>query len=242
MHLKCLVGMHEWAGCKCPKCGKTRDEGHKWAGCKCPKCGKTRDEGHDWSVDCEKCSRCTKTRNVGHQLKNCRCEICRFVRHQWSLCKCEICGEIRNKEHDWQRGKCIVCGRQEPKGSRRSGDAPSGPHRPTKEKASVVIHIQKGPTNIEFVRNLYFNESRERDNAYDILRADRQYRSDFPYLQKRNLHTTTMYEYAIAVGPYTYDKDAALAAGRILLSNKGCDYEESERVAYSELLRCSNEA
>ena len=39
---KCTLDMHEWGGCKCPLCGKTRDEGHNWSedGEKCSKCGK----------------------------------------------------------------------------------------------------------------------------------------------------------------------------------------------------------
>jgi len=77
MNLKCVIGMHEWSGCKCSTCGKTRDEGHDWVrdcekcakcgnvrasahtwnGCKCSTCGETRDKGHDWGQDL-KCARC----------------------------------------------------------------------------------------------------------------------------------------------------------------------------------------
>ena len=96
MNLKCSMGMHEWTGCKCSKCGKSRDEGHDWAtdcekcakcgktrtgahswtGCKCSKCGKSRDEGHDWATDCEKCAKCGKTRTGAHSWTGCKCSKC----------------------------------------------------------------------------------------------------------------------------------------------------------------------
>jgi hypothetical protein len=45
MSIKCILGFHEWNGCKCTKCNKTRDEGHEListpSGCKCSQCGKT---------------------------------------------------------------------------------------------------------------------------------------------------------------------------------------------------------
>ncbi len=45
--MACLFG-HQWNGCKCEKCGKTRDENHSWDGCKCTVCGQTRNAEHDW--------------------------------------------------------------------------------------------------------------------------------------------------------------------------------------------------
>lgn len=46
MNLKCMVGMHEWGGCKCIKCKKTRDQGHDWTEDwrKCGQCGAPSDE------------------------------------------------------------------------------------------------------------------------------------------------------------------------------------------------------
>lgn len=98
MSITCVLGFHKWEGCKCLKCGKTRDEdhdwgkscekctrcgatrqnAHQWQGCKCSACRTTRDEGHDWSKDCEKCSHCGATRTA----------------HKWSKYthKCEACG------------------------------------------------------------------------------------------------------------------------------------------------------
>jgi hypothetical protein len=80
MNLLCLVGLHTSQGCKCARCGKTRDEGHNWSGCRCLVCGKARDEGHNWS-GC-KCLNCGKTRDEGHS---------------WSGYRCSNCGEIRNR-------------------------------------------------------------------------------------------------------------------------------------------------
>src|SRR5271165_975228 len=68
MNLKCVIGMHEWNGCECSTCGKTRDEGHDWGrNCeKCASCGTVRSGAHDWSKNCEKCARCAKTRVGAH--------------------------------------------------------------------------------------------------------------------------------------------------------------------------------
>ena len=52
--MACLFG-HKWNGCKCRKCGNTRDEGHVWNGCICSICGK---EVHIYSK--YKCSKCGK--------------------------------------------------------------------------------------------------------------------------------------------------------------------------------------
>jgi len=37
--MACLFG-HKWDGCKCTKCGKTRDEEHNWKDRSCTVCGK----------------------------------------------------------------------------------------------------------------------------------------------------------------------------------------------------------
>ena len=59
--MACLFG-HKWNGCKCSKCGKTRDEQHSWKGCKCEACGKT--QNHNW--DGCKCVNCGITRDSQH--------------------------------------------------------------------------------------------------------------------------------------------------------------------------------
>ncbi len=61
MGIACLFG-HKWNGCKCERCGETRDEQHDWGGCRCIKCGKNRDEQHNW--DGLNCSVCHKSRSV----------------------------------------------------------------------------------------------------------------------------------------------------------------------------------
>jgi uncharacterized protein (TIGR02145 family) len=98
MNAACLFGSHTWNGCKCLKCGKTRDESHnwsndcetcsicgrkwtdhhKWDGCVCTVCKKTRDEFHNWEKDCETCSRCGKKRVDAHIFVDGFCKVCGF--------------------------------------------------------------------------------------------------------------------------------------------------------------------
>lgn len=68
MNLKCAMGLHDWGGCKCNKCGKTRDEGHEWVSigpnpvdkqyCRseCQRCHAHKDEEHAWIE--WRCKRC----------------------------------------------------------------------------------------------------------------------------------------------------------------------------------------
>lgn len=103
--LSCLLGSHQWNGCKCTDCDKTRDKDHDWSkDCsRCQKCNAIRDESyHDWSKDC------------------CRCYKCRAVRdesfHDWSKnCeRCAKCKETRDVGHRWSKNKkyCLDCGIQ----------------------------------------------------------------------------------------------------------------------------------
>jgi len=39
MRLLCLLGYHSWSGCKCTRCGTTREAEHAWVDGKCTKCG-----------------------------------------------------------------------------------------------------------------------------------------------------------------------------------------------------------
>jgi len=71
---------------------------HSWEGCKCSKCGKTKDEGHDWRKDCEKCSKCGATRTNAHQWDGCKCKACGKTRDEGHDCskdydKFATCGE-----------------------------------------------------------------------------------------------------------------------------------------------------
>ena len=56
--------------------------GHKWNGCKCEKCGATRDEGHDWDLCKGICKRCGKTQAEQHDYKGIRCTRCGAVSHE----------------------------------------------------------------------------------------------------------------------------------------------------------------
>ena len=89
MNWKCLFG-HIWDGCKCKRCGKTRDEQHDWDGCKCKRCGRARDEQHDWN-GC-KCKRCGKIRDEQHDWYGYRCKRCGLTR------PFEPCKDV---EHEW---------------------------------------------------------------------------------------------------------------------------------------------
>ena len=90
MAFKCKIGLHNWNGCKCLDCGKTRDEQHNWNGCKCSKCTQVRDEQHDFSKDCEKCSKCGKTRKNQHKWDGRKCTICGKL----DKIKCDKCGQM----------------------------------------------------------------------------------------------------------------------------------------------------
>jgi HEAT repeat protein len=68
---------------------------HNWKGCKCAICGKSRDQAHDWSKDCEKCSKCGQVRVNQHKWNGCRCLLCGVTRannHPWHEGSCLVCG------------------------------------------------------------------------------------------------------------------------------------------------------
>lgn len=75
MNLRCMFGFHRWVGCKCEKCGATRNE------------------NHDWSQNCEKCAICDTERRDAHDWKGCKCEKCGTIRDQKEL-TCELCAEL----------------------------------------------------------------------------------------------------------------------------------------------------
>ena len=131
--MACFFG-HKWDGCKCKKCGKTRDEQHDfdlckgkckrcgktqveqhdWQGCKCTECGKTRDEQHDFNLCKGKCKRCGKTQAEQHNWEGCKCKKCGKIRneqHDWIGCKCSRCGNVRDEQHDWDGCICKNCGK-----------------------------------------------------------------------------------------------------------------------------------
>ena len=71
MGLSCKIGIHNWNGCKCSKCGKERDK------------------EHDWNSNCERCERCGRTRNGAHNLRNCKCSKCGMIIHDMQTCSCK---------------------------------------------------------------------------------------------------------------------------------------------------------
>ena len=133
----CLFG-HKWDGCKCTKCGKTRDEGHVFAtapgSCtpKCIKCGKEGHPNHDWNRKCT-CRICGATRvtsdtnehrfpYIDNEL-SCTCELCGFNAgkwHHWAYTyvpgeakhkdTCTICGATEMMQHYFEGKTCIYCG------------------------------------------------------------------------------------------------------------------------------------
>ena len=105
----CKLLGHRWRGCRCVRCGRTREQGHRYVEAEdrcehtCETCGKTEPVPHDW-YGC-RCARCGEVRNEQHQwLKKTPCERV-----------CKICGQER-ETHEWRhvdRGldRCAVCGR-----------------------------------------------------------------------------------------------------------------------------------
>jgi hypothetical protein len=73
--LKCLLGVHDWTGCKCRLCGALRDELHAWQGCRCAVCAATRNAGHD-------------------RRGTCVCAVCGTTSHAWDeeAGVCSRCG------------------------------------------------------------------------------------------------------------------------------------------------------
>lgn len=77
--------------------------GHKWNGCKCERCGETRDEQHDWDLCNGKCAKCGKTCPVQHDWKGCKCVRCGIARdreHEFE----KVPGECVER--------CVRCGKE----------------------------------------------------------------------------------------------------------------------------------
>ena len=107
--------------------------GHKWNGCKCEKCGNTRNEQHNFVLSqgkcTEKCDICGQDGKTNHNWNGCKCTVCGLVRneqHDYVLApgtckeKCNKCGRGGNTRHTWQNGKCTVCGTKQSIGTETS--------------------------------------------------------------------------------------------------------------------------
>lgn len=88
MNILCMLGKHDWRGCKCAKCSTVRDTEHQFysststygrPSCTCRICGKNIDNHHHW---------------VG--------------------CRCTDCGKIRDEQHNYENGTCTRCGKEIP--------------------------------------------------------------------------------------------------------------------------------
>jgi len=44
VNISCLFLLHKWDGCKCSRCGSTRNKNHNWDGWKCSRCGRASSE------------------------------------------------------------------------------------------------------------------------------------------------------------------------------------------------------
>ncbi len=116
-----MFGRHDWVGCRCSACAKTRNEGHDWVGCRCSACAKTRNEGHDWNTDCEVCSVCGAVRPTSHNWEGCTCLTCGKTRdegHDWrndceKCSRCSVTRVTRADYHDWEDWKCQNCGKMQ---------------------------------------------------------------------------------------------------------------------------------
>ena len=91
--MACLL--HKWNGCKCGKCGKTRDSEHEFVSlsnqCKeqCKKCEKTRDTEHSYDIIPNQCQERCKTCGSTRQSEN---------NHLWVYDKSEFETEEIGKE------------------------------------------------------------------------------------------------------------------------------------------------
>jgi hypothetical protein len=94
MKAQCILG-HKWVGCRCERCGQTRDQDHDWDGCRCERCGLVRDHGHNWeTVECRrKCRRCGWTHGPDHDWEGCVCRRCGATQHEWVEGVCLRCHE-----------------------------------------------------------------------------------------------------------------------------------------------------
>ncbi len=86
-----------------PRCKNAK---HKWEGCKCKRCGATRNEGHKWQRQNGKCNeKCAVCGREGGRIE-----------HQGNGCKCLRCGAaLEPARHDFRLvddhlERCLECG------------------------------------------------------------------------------------------------------------------------------------
>lgn len=115
---------HKWQGCKCQRCGFTRDEGHKWDGCKCAVCGEVRNEGHKWVYyNCQKCKQSSPIKYYCKDSYSSKAVCKRRKYSAWEnrdeakcFLKCERCGRDGLSDHQFKLveerccQQCTNCG------------------------------------------------------------------------------------------------------------------------------------
>lgn len=109
--LICRVFRHHWTGCRCSRCGCTRDIEHRWDKCACAQCGVVNHEMHKWE-HC-KCTICGLCRDTDHDWDGCMCRLCGFHREEsHALNDCCKCGKCERYVHLWITGQdlCRRCG------------------------------------------------------------------------------------------------------------------------------------
>lgn len=135
----CRLFGHKYNGCRCQRCGSTREEGHTFRGCKCAVCGKVREEGHTFRIcNCYACTmesatlepdrraakychRISCLRNRDSYKKEClhictQCGTVLFTAHKMvpvpgkCYSKCTVCGYCSNPKHSWEGCRCTRCG------------------------------------------------------------------------------------------------------------------------------------
>lgn len=99
--MSCLIG-HKWNGCKCEKCGKTRDSGHDWTGRVCRICGAAM-QVKKTAGSCCICGRslyrnpdqADRMDNAARYCYQCGTDICVHCLQKLggSQIKCPVCGE-----------------------------------------------------------------------------------------------------------------------------------------------------
>jgi len=111
--MACLFG-HKWNGCKCEKCGKTRDDGHSFLQAEekcveiCSICGAEREGTHKYALvqgkDEECCSVCGITHMLPHRISGGACELCGKGDDELSECLIGEINELLSSKQDLVTG------------------------------------------------------------------------------------------------------------------------------------------
>lgn len=96
--LLCLLGIHDWRGCTCFRCGKKRDIYHSFKGCTCERCGAVR---HSYMVVEQKDSipDCVFASGEPCTGPGC-CENYPGPGTRWERLRCSVCGHETERKYD----------------------------------------------------------------------------------------------------------------------------------------------